>query len=446
MSVTDGGRPTGVQYSGFHFPLVAPSEDVRGLLADFYLAYRDPDREFSPPFRLASVAGLTQPPAAGARPAEVVVVDAAGAVVADTRDLADYAGRAFGRFQVHQWAGAGRVVRAVQHATGPDGDLTFPAEFEPAAAVLDERCCERLPDVVTGVRVNDQLLTGAVELENGYNTDLALLETVEKPGQALRQRVQLSAAPGSGAGLYPGCVQAERVVRRINQRGPDAFGTYFLAAAGCYWLSRDGTAGPGGVLEGYPENGLRVNNNCAPCCGCDDYVNTYAGVRRLFDRFKDLGTRAAGARDQHAANVDRWAAERECRAANVLRLSALAYRAGGLAVAAGYSNNSNACLGRVRLEFEFLTSGGGDGVLDPDSVLWYPADGGRPEVIPVPGPYPRYAVEWEPVDAGRAAKVRFRIAFPGVTRADWVRVTVASYVNGAAAHDATTDTTRTFLV
>lgn len=144
MSVTDGGRPTGVQYSGFHFPLVAPSEDVRGLLADFYLAYRDPDREFSPPFRLASVAGLTQPPAAGARPAEVVVVDAAGAVVADTRDLADYAGRAFGRFQVHQWAGAGRVVRAVQHATGPDGDLTFPAEFEPAAAVLDERCCEQI--------------------------------------------------------------------------------------------------------------------------------------------------------------------------------------------------------------------------------------------------------------------------------------------------------------
>lgn len=454
MSVADGGRPTGVEYSGFHFPLVNPSEDVRGLLADFYVAYRDPDRAFTPPLRLSHVANLAQP--ASASRADVVVVDADGTEVVDTADLADYASRAFGgRFQIHEWVGTWVVVRAVQHAAGPTGPLTFPAAFAPAHAVLDERCAERWPDTVTAFKVNDQVITGGVELENGYNTDLVHLETVNVPGKAYRARVQLSAAAGSGDGLYPACGDTERVIRRINQVGPDEHGGFLVAAADCYWLSRDGTAGPGGTLEGYLANGLRVNNDCAPCCNCDDYVNTYAGIRRLYERFKVLGARSQAVRAVHAANIQRWLGEKECRANNPIRLSMLPYRPGGLNIVAGYCNNSGTCLRKVKLVIEFETSNDpeseGDpayaaGAVDQDTVLWYPTDGKKPELVDLPREYRRYEMTWEPVDTARTAKVRVQMGFTGVTRADWGKMTVSAYVDDAEEPDAVDDITRTFLV
>lgn len=462
MSVADGGRPAGVENTGFHFPLVNPSADVRGLFADVYVAYRDHDRSVTLPLRVSLVSGLTHPATAGVRPAEVVIVDADGVELVDTADLAEYAGRAFGtRFHVHQWVGDDKVVRVVQHTTGPAGDLTFAASFAPDSAVLDERCSEVWPDALTALKVNDQLITGEVEFENGYNTELVHLETVDVPGRAYRSRVQLVATPGTGDGLYPGCEEVEPVLRRINQQEPDPHGTFFLAATDCYWLSRDGTAGVGGTLEGYLANGLRVNNNCGPCCNCSDYVNTYAGIRRLYDRFKTLGVRAQGVNKTHAANIARWLGEKECRADNPIRVSMLPYKPGGITAAAGYCNNSGACLGKVKLVIEFDTSSdephssassagmGGPyaaGEVDQDSVLWYPTDGKKPELVDLQGTYPRYEMTWEPVDTARTAKVRFQLAFENVTRADWVRMTVSAYVNDAEEPEAVDDITRTFLV
>lgn len=446
MSVVDGGRPTGVSYSGSHFPLVDPSADVRGLLADFYVAHRDGG--FALPFRLASVTGLTQPPVAPTgRPSEVVVVDADGATVFDSTAAADYAIRLWGRFTIHEWVGERAVCRAVQHNSGPEADGTYPGSFAPERAVLDERCVEQWPRSLEAVVVNGQTLTGAVELLNGYNCDLRLLERVVAPGRAFRNRAQLTLSPGGGQGLYPGCEDQLPVLRRINQVGPDPYGNFLLAAADCYWLSRDGQAGLGGgfTFAQYLDHGVRLNNDCLPCCSCDDFVNTYRGIRRLYDAFRELGGRANAARDQYVANRDRWLAEKDRRAASPIRVSMLPFRPGAVQVGVGYCNGTGGCLGSVELKMTFTTSGPA-GEADKPTSVWYPTDGCRPELGTLAGTYPEYRMKWEPVDTGRTAKAKFQAYFPGATAADWAKLEVKAYVNGEAAPSAADDITRTFLV
>lgn len=431
--MSDAGRATGVSYSGSDFPLVNPSVDVQGLLADFYVAHRV--REAKLPLRLSWVRGLVQPPgsgsssSAGGRDADLVVVDGDDATVFDTRTAADYSSWALGRLTIHEWLGTDAVCRVVQHNEGPDGPGAYPYEFEPVAAILDERCSEAWPKTLEGLIVNDQTLTGQILIESGYNTVTTLTGTDSAPGKPLRQKVGIGLAAGGGLGTYPGCLDPRPVLRRINQRTADGSGNFRLSAAECYWLSRDGVLGEGGTLEfsGSMANGLRLNNDCRPCCDCDDYVNTYAAVRRLYEQYRELGSRSVVARDKHAENRARWLAQKECRANRSVRVAMLPYRARGMSVAVGYVNADSNCIGQVTLVITFT---GPIGSVDQDTVVSYPPDSSRPQLIDLNGVWPVYSVTWESVRTGQSPKVRFQLSCPAAAANESLRMDVQAYLNG----------------
>lgn len=441
--VTDGGRGVGVEAYGSNYPLVDPSPDVAGLLADFYLAHAV--RAARPPLRLhwlhgfcnaQSSCGSASRSSGGPDPAheaDVVVKDAAGLTVFDSTVAAGFRAGPWGdRFRLYEWTGAGAVCRALVHAGAGEAAAVraYETDLYPAAAVLDERASELVPGRVTTLSANGQAMTGVVALAAGYNTTL----TEAAPGgpartRRARARVVVAVAPGAGLGRYPGCQEPETVVRRVNGVGPDDRGDFGLAAAACYWLERPAVVtGTAAVTPA----ALRLHNDCGPCCECRDYENTYQGVRRLHARFKAAGARADALRGAFRANADRWRAERACRKASPTRVSVAALGGGYLGVAASFCNADDDCKYEVDLKLAFTHSAGGAG----DVVRWAttatrPTGGGAVPQEPY-GAWPEWGYYWPAVGPGRAVRLTTRLLFPAGGPGGSVTVTATPYVAGVA--------------
>jgi len=165
--------------------------------------------------------------------------------------------------------------------------------------------------------------SGDVTLVAGYNTDIATatdpVTTFLDQGVDVRpaNRISLDFSPGSGRGLYPGCVEPDTGILRINSVGPDVNGHFRLGAEGCYWWERQWVDEvprcPEGVgLEVVKGASLRFNNWCTPCCSCDDYVDSYSKLRdaweilneaaETYDALKDEVQRLINALDTSCAS------------------------------------------------------------------------------------------------------------------------------------------------
>jgi len=267
-----GGRGISVNPEGTDYPFVDPNEDVRGILADAFLAHEV--REVELPLRLfkmvnfdaalpgscSSSSSLSSSSSSSAAysttRADIIIKDAAGRIVCDTSFVptddavtnSGYRQVDFGtRFRIHEWvltedvAGQNKafVCRVVQHTAFEDAEDVHcvPHVLYPAQAELDERVSQLLPKRVRSLRVNTTTVRGHVALSNGYNTFLfpgndtrtsttaaippAVLPDANFPfatGAELRQknRITLSASPGDGLGKYPGCPELDVIIRRIN--------------------------------------------------------------------------------------------------------------------------------------------------------------------------------------------------------------------------------------
>ena len=429
---------------GGDYPFV-DSGDYRGLVADVYLGHRD--REVALPLRLKWLYGVTIPvqtlashsssSSAGlpapSHPADLVVVDATDRVVFDST-AAEYRVRDWGALRVHEWQTGSAVCRLLQFT---ESDLTYPAESTPDL-VLDERTTEAWPPQVLSVKVNGQVLTGALEIVRGYNTAVTLSATTVAPGKRRTNRVFVAASPGGGDGLYPGCEEQPVVIRRINQVGPDPRGNFSLSSGACYWLNRGGPTrrvDDGYALDVNPliANGLQVHNDCAPCCSCDDFVNTYRGIRKLYDKFKDLGERSKVVAEVYKANRERWLEAKTCREASPLRIELFPSAGGHVTVAVSLGNTTGTCLAQGRAEIHFVTSGT-DPELVPNSTIWLPAVAGSYLTDGLHGGYPDFYSTWEPMDPGRSGKVRFVLKF-NATAGDAITAVGTPYFNGVQAGD-----------
>jgi hypothetical protein len=441
MSVADNGRPTGVSYSGVDFPFVLPSADVKGLFADFHLVHRV--KEVVVPLRVKWLYGFRQPTSAASsesgsssdglpdsiHASDLLVVDAADRVIFDSTKASEYKSHDWdSRFRIHEWISDTAVCKVVQHTSGPDGYGEYPNQWTPESAVLDERCSELLPDQVLAFKVNDQLITGAIEIQGGYNVEAVLTEVAFKPGKAYRNLVTVTADPGLGDGLFPSCQEPDLSIRRVNQQRPDEYHNLLLSAKDCYWLERPANVS-GGLATPTLLNGLKVNNDCRPCCECDDFVNTYMGIRKLYDKYKVLGVRSNVVRNQYVENRDRWLADKECRADHPARVSFLPYYPKGGYISAGYCNSTGQCVGKLKLEIEFQTNLNFTGKVKKSTVLWYPTSGGHPEFYTLGGDWPIYYAIWEPVDTARMARVKFQMTWKDAPVGARVKVIVRPYIN-----------------
>ena len=132
--------------SGLNFPLIAPSADIKYLLADFYLSYDDAG-EYTPavspaqhPLRIKYLYGIgcVNNTPAGDFPepvhaADIVVVDANDRVIFDTNnEETTFAAAAWSAdYRIYEWKNSGAVCRVVAYTTWPTDDNQLGDEDTP---------------------------------------------------------------------------------------------------------------------------------------------------------------------------------------------------------------------------------------------------------------------------------------------------------------------------
>jgi hypothetical protein len=427
-TVIDGGIGTGVNPGGKLFPLVKYVDVLYGLLCDMYISH--PYAEIKFPLILVYLKNVTQPPT-NAR-AEIEVVDSNGYLVFGSGS-ATYTSTTFGgRFKIHEWAYQDRVCRLVQHTEqhNPAENSTCPAELFYEAdgrTALDERVNEMMPRRVSKIYFVGNQITEHLEIRAGYNFSTEITSVNRTAGQQRLTSTFFSAEPGSGIGRFGDCstiTDTAPLLRKINKSGPDSKGNMIVTANDCLSLVR-----PGQRLDGlfYPDMeanssyGFKLVNNCLPCCSCDDFVNTYAAIRKLYDKYKVLGDRTNLVAQKHSENVARWLAQKECRESSPARGNILPYKTGdisGAKVTVGLCNVTGVCQSKVTTDIEFT---GPDldnaydsplvGIIHPESVFSYENNGTKPKRHSIGGSWPNYYVSWDLVEGQEAAQVKFDMTF-----------------------------------
>lgn len=544
-----GGRGISVNPEGTDYPFVDPNEDVRGILADAFLAHEV--REVKLPLRLfemrnfdaalpgscslssssssssvsSSSSSSSSSVAYAETRADVVIKDANGAIICDTQSVPTYDDATksgyrhvdFGtRFRIHEWiltedvAGKNKafVCRVVQHTAFEDEEDVhcIPDLIRPTSAELDERVSQLMPKRIRSITVNTTKFRENIVISNGYNTflfggnDTRTTTTAAIPPSVLpdanfpfsttaelrpRNRITLSASPGDGLGKFPGCPELDVLIRRINGVKPHGeldvngepkinAGNFLLAAEECYYVRQptkllngkaiprqDLTPALPGPHGSVPAPGLRIGNDCGPCCECVEFARTYKAMVRLRDDFKLLGTRSEATRDLYKANMERWLVSKQCRELHPLRLAvSQASGSGTLVVSVGGSicNTSDECLTNVTLTVCFAC-------IDADtcsSLSSESSDVGCSPVTPEPGPlscntnistngsptrqpyhpegvWPCFTFRWDEVDAGRSVNFKMNAQF----RCEEVCSPMQIKLNGATSAGAIQETLKT---
>jgi hypothetical protein len=459
--------------SGTDYPLVTPSEDVRYLLADFYLEYQG---DYVRPFHIVYLRGLGCedtgvpdgiPPHDGPFPheADVVVVDDEGTIVFDSRDaiydedFAPHSGfnaRDWGpRLRIYEWHTETAVARLTAHTAWTQSDPDprhYPFHIVPESAVLDERTLLRLPDRVNSLQVvlNNLARTGVV-FTPGYNMKITHTGTVTDPGGRFREQIRFDATPGSGLGIFPGCTSEPLVIRRVNNIRPTDGGDFFLSATDCYYARQptlivetdprrsypsvllspyntldldlpDELAGRTTAAAGWPQSKeyghLQIGNDCDPCCKCEDYIVLANYINEVGSQYDVLGTEAETIRDIYHTNRDRFLNARDCFHRRPLRIFIQPQICPFVDVALQFCNQTGECAEDITLTVEFSVVPDAVGMEVPGYSFLTGAQkktGRRTNLTEhssMAGSWPTYQVQLDSVDNGSSGSAKFRLEFP----------------------------------
>jgi len=303
------------------YPFVAPSDDLRYIFGDMFLAYDDDSCSFELPLSVTFLSGFDQ-----ALPSrrDITISDVNGNVVFDS-SAASYSSSFFGSvLEVMEWIGDSGVLRATRHTYPPQyaAGVTYASSFTPVNGILSSRAVMKLPQRVRSIRVGLVKLTGSVTLVEGYNVNLTSSSPALVDGGRYTKKITIRANPGDGVGRYPGCADAVPAIFTINTISPASNGNFTWDASGCYRLQRPvelTTTDPRKVVL-TDAHALTMYNDCSPCCTDDDFVKVYRGLTNLWNKYQALGVTAEAIRDQFTANIARWEAQRTCRLAQPLKL------------------------------------------------------------------------------------------------------------------------------
>lgn len=377
-----GREPIGVNQPpglGDDFPFVAPSADISRLLGDFYLSYPDNVCSFVYPLRVSWMYGfgdnvVAAPPGypTPSHTRDLLVVDANNEVIFDSTTADTYQETAWGdRLLIVQWMSSTHVCRCTLHTAWSPEDvaLAYDQYIVPESGVLDARTYARLPARITSIRIGNDVLTGHIKLQNGFNTVLTPAPGTRKDGTRFVDKIVFNAAPGSGDGRQPGCDEVEPLLRNINQIKPDDNGTFILEADGCFRaqlpLSVSGSPGARagvpaytGMTSAQATATIALAMDCQPCCLCADYVNTYRGLRRLWTRWSEAAASLESVRDQYAENVTRWNNQRTYRANQSAKIIGESGDFCSASVGAMWCNYSDCVVHSVELRLTYVLYAG----------------------------------------------------------------------------------------
>ena len=339
-----GRRGVGViqAHSGLDYPFFAPSEDVRYLVADFYLAYEDKtvNGQYQPPVLplrikyLYNFGCVENTPPSGfptlVSNLGITVVDANDSVVFDSiaNSYTNLSWDWGDDYTVIEWRAPTATCRMLVYKTWPETDddkHNYDVYLAPVNAVLDSRTLYRIPNRVRSISVkNAEMLTGPyrgdVVFQNGWNTEIAVGGTTTT-NLRVDTPITFSAVAGSGDGKYP-CeefdINTVKFITQINGISGTK-GDFILSSKDCIWLRRP-TNYANSITTMSATADLQIGADCKPCCACEDYASTALYMNHVRDRYKLIGTRSEEVRSLHETNITRWTDYRNCSVQKPLRV------------------------------------------------------------------------------------------------------------------------------
>lgn len=376
------------------YPIVAPSDDIAGLIADMHFAYDDlnlysnlqPKKE---PLRIKYLAGLgclsgdiAVPN--GLHAADIQIVAADDAVVFDsfadatvvytkTTWSADY--------DIHEWRGEYAVCRLVTYKTWPKTDVNdtdattarnYASKIAPTSSVINARAVYKMPKRLLSMRVNTagtitSKAKGEIVFKNGYNTEISV-SAAGTTNFRNNTRISVSGVAGSGLGRFFNCADTNTspVITTINGVAPTSAGDFVMGGKDCLWsthpvaitTTEDGTIGS---LARDPSAGIKFGADCKACCSCEDYAATAEYMNQVAYRYQLIGQRAQEVYTQHETNVANWS-NTSCGVGEVLRLVATAQECGAVDAAVTLCNTCDTCIPAASLTLDMY-------VPEPDDRL-----------------------------------------------------------------------------
>ncbi len=393
-----GRDPIGLNQSpsnGSDYPFVRPSADIRYLLGDLFVSFDSLDNSFEMPLRVAWLYGFgtraATAPSWAPTPThalEMLIVDANDQVVADTSLATSFKVHDWNdRLQVLEWIVSETcVVRCVRYMAWSLEEVLrqqvifYRTHIVPDNGVLATEACYRIPKRVRSITVGLARYTDTpLAIQEGYNITLA--EEVPNatvdvaqlglrstptlvPGQRVAHRIRISAIPGAGLGVQPGCVDTTTELKTINKIRPNSAQNFNLDASGCIRVQRPvALAQPSPRQLSYALTGhsaaeaaatIGLHDNCKPCCDCEDFARVYQGLKRQWFQYKDVAATAEAVRNAYEANILRWEQARLQRASQSIRMRLQAD--GECKVSWGFvhCNSSKCCLLRVKAVMTWL--------------------------------------------------------------------------------------------
>jgi hypothetical protein len=437
-----GRRGIGViqPQSGLDYPFVAPTPDIRYLVADFFLSYDDPaeydgGNTFTPPLRIKYLYNVgceeNTPPAGFPTPrtaneADIVVVDADDRVVFDsTVGAVTAAEEAWSAdYKIYRWQNSSSTCALVAYTTwaATDDDKRNHAKYlAPANAILEARAVYKMPRRLKTLRVQSggttsSPISGLVNFRNGYNTTLVAAAPVVNNFR-INTPVVFNAVAGTGLGKYQNCGtdetgEAVQPIRKINGI-PTTTGDFLLSGTDCVWSRRptlrtnDNGLNPSGVVH------QQIGADCPPCCECSDYVDTALYMNQVQSQYMLIGERVNDVKLYHEQNVARWLDQRLC-SVNPLKLLLVPQRCPYMDIVLMLCNPCQDCVLSSRLTLTLTPTITSPATLVCGYTAFYAAGiNGRP--IPITETQlagsSSFSAQFPIIRGGGTAYLKFRVKF-----------------------------------
>jgi hypothetical protein len=417
------------------------------------------------------LAGIEEP--APEHDADLVVIDANNNIVFDSTKAAVFSAQEWGEcYKIYEWrrldrplAGeedAGEPVESICRVVtydvqSPDiGDVTKPERYYPANAILDERTIYAAPKRVLSLRVqNGECVTprfkNKISFVNGKNTEIEQAETTVADLRRITD-ITFNAEPGSGKGQYglcgsgicdentptnvcpPGddqqikiCYDTElpgETIKNINGVTPDDAGNIFISAADCLWARKpvkytdDNSGGFIGHnyadVKGEPTRAvIAVGADCAPCCACEDYLETAKYLSKVGKYYQTIGSRVDEVKEIHEDNISRWKDQSDCRKKQQFEIMLVPQPCPCIDVVVVYCQKCPACTRNITLTINFKANGSVNNTAGTINKKFSKLVlNGKSKAIQIKGEWPTYTAEIpDSLDAGSSFFVQFRLCF-----------------------------------
>ena len=322
----------------------------------------------------------------------------------------------------------------------------IPVTVKPVNGILDERVgelvCRRVKTLTVDTSATTStVMTGDLLLENGYNTttDGAGPTTA---GVVTGSTITLGAAAGSGQGTYKDC-EATPTYSTLAGAAADQYGNVRLSGDGCISMvpvvttTVSGKTMTGGVLQ--------INNDCSPCCQCEDFVILGTATNRVWLQLQTTGVLINQAVADYTTGVTRWNSLLDRLTAATVAIQATAYGHQYIDVALQVCNTTDTCFTNFQLKVATSVVAGSGAIgtagvswtLSPDSTFISNLCGTLQPVTPSASTGPwlvdisgcpnkspcLFYVTWATIQPRTSGTARFRLAFTGIDATHMAAVT-----------------------